>query len=290
MGVLLGFDPGGAGAFGWCIVEDADQPPLRVLSCGVARHAKDALHSVLTHLPAEMDVRAAGIDAPLFWTASGNRVADKTVRSDIKKCGAPFAEGTVQAVNSLRGACLVQGMMLGVLLRNQWRELSITVLMGGLCGTAVACGGGTRPGEETTTSIVARSTGVGLFPLSVDGKYGYMNRSGRVVVEPQWDWASEFSEGLAKIMTQDENGNNSKYGYMDTTGQIVVPLQFSEAHDFSEGLAAVALGSPFGYIDKTGKMVIENRFNGASSFSEGRAGVVIYGEGGMVSSTRRAST
>lgn len=126
MGVLLGFDPGGAGAFGWCIVEDADQPPLRVLSCGVARHAKDALHSVITHLPAEMDVQAAGIDAPLFWTASGNRVADKTVRSDIKKCGAPFAEGTVQAVNSLRGACLAQGMMLGVLLRNQWRELSIT--------------------------------------------------------------------------------------------------------------------------------------------------------------------
>src|SRR5205823_378164 len=40
--------------------------------------------------------------------------------------GAPSPSGTVQAVNSLRGACLVQGIMTGILLRDAFRSLPIT--------------------------------------------------------------------------------------------------------------------------------------------------------------------
>ena len=46
MGVLLGFDPGGLKAFGWCIVEDAERLPLRVLEGGHADNAEDALKAV----------------------------------------------------------------------------------------------------------------------------------------------------------------------------------------------------------------------------------------------------
>lgn len=34
----------------------------------------------------------------------------------------------------------------------------------------------------------------------------------------------------------------SKYGFMDKTGKMVVPLQYDYAKDFSEGLAAVGMG------------------------------------------------
>ncbi len=40
-----------------------------------------------------------------------------------------------------------------------------------------------------------------------------------------------FQEGLALIEL------NDKYGFIDKTGNVVIPLQFDYAHDFSEGLA-----------------------------------------------------
>jgi hypothetical protein len=125
MGALLGFDPGGRGAFGWCIVEDSEELPLPVVAAGVGEDARDAFDQVLEQLPPETNVRAAGIDSPLFWTASDRR-ADQILRRDIAACGAPSPGGTVQAVNSLRGACLVQGVLLGGLLRERWPALSIS--------------------------------------------------------------------------------------------------------------------------------------------------------------------
>jgi hypothetical protein len=125
MGVLLGFDPGGLGAFGWCIVEDAEELPLPVVAAGVGQDARDAFDQVVAQLSPETNVQAAGIDSPLFWTAS-DRQADQILRHEVKVCGAPSPGGTVQAVNSLRGACLVQGAMLGVLLRRRWPGLPIS--------------------------------------------------------------------------------------------------------------------------------------------------------------------
>jgi len=125
MGALVGFDPGGRGAFGWCILEDAAELPLQILESGVAHHARDAFEQVDKRLPVDIDVRAAGIDCPLFWTASA-RVVDRIIRHEIATCGASSPGGTVQAVNSLRGACLVQGVLLGGLLRERWPALSIS--------------------------------------------------------------------------------------------------------------------------------------------------------------------
>jgi hypothetical protein len=46
-----------------------------------------------------------------------------------------------------------------------------------------------------------------------------------------------------------------KWGYIDKTGQMVIPPKFSGALGFTEGLAAVVTGDKWGYIDKTGKYV-----------------------------------
>jgi len=44
-----------------------------------------------------------------------------------------------------------------------------------------------------------------------------------------------------------------KWGYIDKTGKIVFEPQFDNAGYFSEGLAGVRIGKKYGYIDKTGK-------------------------------------
>lgn len=70
--------------------------------------------------------------------------------------------------------------------------------------------------------------------------------------------------------------NRSKYGYIDKTGKVVIKGNFVEARPFSDGLAVVRNDYyQFGYIDKTGKSVINPQFNHAGSFSGGIALVEI---------------
>jgi hypothetical protein len=67
---------------------------------------------------------------------------------------------------------------------------------------------------------------------------------------------------------------NGKWGYIDKTGLVVIPCKFDGAEDFSEGLAAVVIKEKWGYIDKTGKVVIPPRFLSGYPFSSGMALVV----------------
>lgn len=98
-------------------------------------------------------------------------------------------------------------------------------------------------------------------------KYGYIDKTGRIVAEPHLDEASHFSEGLAKIRL------DNKYGYIDKNGAIIVKPKYDNARDFHEGLAAVAIEGKLVYIDKTGKVVIEPVFDYTYNFSEGLASV-----------------
>ena len=122
---ILGFDPGGKGNFGWSICKVADgnlQPPAKT---GLANDAWDAMNKVEAAIPGNSTVLAAGIDAPLFWSMTGNRQADVLLRKALKDTQFPTPSGTVQAVNSLRGACVVQGPLLVKHLDDRW-DLSIT--------------------------------------------------------------------------------------------------------------------------------------------------------------------
>ena len=48
-----------------------------------------------------------------------------------------------------------------------------------------------------------------------------------------------------------------KYGYIDKSGKVVIEPQFDYVRDFSEGLAVVEKDGKWGVIDKNGKVVIE---------------------------------
>ena len=63
---------------------------------------------------------------PLFWGKKGNRAVDSAVRCALKRTEFPTPSGTVQQVNSLRGACLVQGVLLARYLRDWKPVLPIT--------------------------------------------------------------------------------------------------------------------------------------------------------------------
>lgn len=122
---LFGFDPGGRGGFGWCHAEGGKRLPLVILKSGVAPNAQGAVEAALAGLERELPA-AAGIDAPLVWTLGEGRRVDGFLRSNVRVGGCKTASGTVQAVNSLRAACLVQGYLTMRILRERYPALGLT--------------------------------------------------------------------------------------------------------------------------------------------------------------------
>ena len=120
----------------------------------------------------------------------------------------------------------------------------------------------------------------GLAAVSVDGKsYGYINRTGQFVIEPQFAYAEPFSEGLAAVQIE------GHFGYIDTSGQVIIEAQYEFAKPFSEGLAVITMNGKTGYIDHQGKVVIEPQFDYGHDFKEGRALVTLAGQAHYIDST-----
>ncbi|MGH9932431.1 MAG: WG repeat-containing protein [Pyrinomonadaceae bacterium] len=127
----------------------------------------------------------------------------------------------------------------------------------------------------------------GLVPVASKGKWGFMDKTGKLVIAAQFEDAENFSEGLAPVKiggeivwcpadeTGDRAGYTMRYGFIDKTGKLVIPARFESAAPFSEGLAAIHQCDQSFFIDKTGKTVIAENYKYASSFAGGLAHVSI---------------
>ncbi len=84
----------------------------------------------------------------------------------------------------------------------------------------------------------------GLFSILQNGKVGFIDGTGRIIIPPRFEDVDDFSEGLARITitTDPRSYPFTKHGYIDTTGEIVIKPQFDEAYNFSEGLALIKVG------------------------------------------------
>lgn len=140
-----------------------------------------------------------------------------------------------------------------------------------------------------------------LFPVFVKGKYGYINANGEMIIQPQFDNASKFRDGLAKVTVGSKNISKDpkiylpafgKDGYIDMQGRFVIEAgKFHFAEDFSEGLAGVSVSNCgneycYGYIDTTGNIVIKPQFKTVGKFHEGTADVRMpNGKWGVIDKT-----
>ncbi len=125
-------------------------------------------------------------------------------------------------------------------------------------------------------SLTSRSADP-LFRFIQDGKTGYIDHAGKVVVKPaaifnsRFNSGGEFHEGIAAV--DGPRGHN----FVDRSGQILFQTGFSSRSIFAEGLAASEKDdsprSGFGFLDRTGKFAVAPQFASAHGFSEGLASV-----------------
>ncbi len=80
------------------------------------------------------------------------------------------------------------------------------------------------------------SEGLGLVKSTECGKFAcYVNAEGAIVLRTEYEHAEPFSSGLASV----QDSNSYKYGYIDREGRVVIPLQFTNAWPFVNGVASV---------------------------------------------------
>ena len=60
---------------------------------------------------------------------------------------------------------------------------------------------------------------------------------------------------------------DGKSGFIDRTGKIVIPIQFDSANDFHEGLALVTMSGRKAFIDATGKIVFNAAYDIVDDFA-----------------------
>jgi hypothetical protein len=123
-----------------------------------------------------------------------------------------------------------------------------------------------------------------LTPVEQNGKWGYADKDGKIVIKPQFTRAHRFSEGLALVwtggipLTDPVVTSFVNMGYIDGTGHWVIHSRYEYCFydDFLEGLAPFRQQSrKWGYIDLSGKIVVRPRFDWAGGFSNGIAPVLL---------------
>jgi hypothetical protein len=66
----------------------------------------------------------------------------------------------------------------------------------------------------------------GLAAVSVGDKWGYIDKTGKFVINPQYDSALQFENGIAEVGLKvprkpDSIMDDYQYGYIDRTGKYI---------------------------------------------------------------------
>jgi hypothetical protein len=105
--------------------------------------------------------------------------------------------------------------------------------------------------------------GLAAFRSSKDpayNKWGFVDLEGRVQIQPQFDKAGNFAEGLCPV-----SNDEGLWGYINEKGEVQINYQFESAVDFSNGKAVVSVDQKYGVIDADGKFIINPQYKYVAS-------------------------
>ncbi len=105
----------------------------------------------------------------------------------------------------------------------------------------------------------------GIMFAKIDGKYKMYDKDGKRINTFECDDVDVITDdGIIAFK------KNDKWGFVDSTGKVIVEAKFDNAKSFSNGLAAVCQDEKWGFVDKTGSVVIDCQFFDADYFNSKR--------------------
>ncbi len=95
----------------------------------------------------------------------------------------------------------------------------------------------------------------GLAKVKQGGKFGFMDKLGNIVIEPEYRMVGDFYDGLAPACTG-QYYSDQKCGYIDNKGNTVIDFKYGDARDFSFGYGVVKSGINDIVVDKKGNEIM----------------------------------
>ena len=108
----------------------------------------------------------------------------------------------------------------------------------------------------------------GLAYVRTPRHTGYMDKEGKFRFYVKGA-GQPFRNGRARVVL------DGKIGFYNSTGKLLIDFRFAAAQDFADGLAPVKLAAdgPWGYIDASGTVALKPQYHAASTFEHGVARV-----------------
>lgn len=130
---------------------------------------------------------------------------------------------------------------------------------------------------ESLTDIRDFSGGLAVISKDMgkgDMRYGYIDKTGKIVIDAQYRQASGFANDRAVVLTEEK-----QYQIIDKSGALVKALDYAYVGDLAEGMLVYKDKDSikYGYLDANGNIAIPAAFYTASAFQDGLA-VVRTGE------------
>ena len=126
----------------------------------------------------------------------------------------------------------------------------------------------------------------GPFLYIEDGKAGYINDHGAIVIAPKAEIRDTFSNGVAVV------SSDGKYGRINAKGEEIVGKIYDNMQRESEGLLGVSLDGKSGYINTKGEVVIALEYEYVGAFEHGAS--IVYMEademGALIDTTGKLLT
>ncbi|MGB3454648.1 MAG: WG repeat-containing protein [Moheibacter sp.] len=106
-----------------------------------------------------------------------------------------------------------------------------------------------------------------LISVKKDGKWGFINRNGELVIPYKYDIVGEFNEGLIPVKI------NNLWGFINEEDKLIIPAKYEKVTEFHDGLAGFYENGKWGFINKNDIVIIPAQYTGISIFSEGLCAV-----------------
>jgi hypothetical protein len=112
----------------------------------------------------------------------------------------------------------------------------------------------------------------GLIKIEENGRFGFINTKGEVVIKPKYASSDIFDvDGLCSVAIE-KDPNTWLYGFIDTLGNEVVPCIYKQdgSSGYSDGLARMRFpNGKIGYINPKGEVIIQPKYATTNSYGEG---------------------